>query len=304
MSFRLTILGSSSAVPTRDRQLSAHLLEKDGRSFLIDCAEGTQFQILKFNLKINKIEHIFISHLHGDHFYGIFGLLSSMSMLGREKDLHLYAPENLLSLIEMHLKAENRVLNFDLIFHSLNFDYPEIIFQDESLKISSFPLVHSVPVCGFRFDELYGDLNIKKEIVESMNIPFEWIVSIKKGADYKDSEGKVYPNNDLTYRAKEVSSYAYCSDTAYLPEIVTNLKDVKVLYHETTFLQPDLEKARLKKHSTTFEAAEIAKNANAKTLIAGHFSSRYMEHWMFEKEIKKIFKGEIILAEDGFELEF
>jgi len=291
MSFELTILGSSSALPTSDRYPTAQVLHVPGRFFLIDCGEGTQIQIRRQKIGFAKIKHIFISHLHGDHFYGLIGLLSTFNLLGLKNDIHIYSPSELKNLIQPqldHLKAD---LQFKIIFHPLNFKKPQQIYADKRVEVFSFPLKHSSPTCGFLFKEVQKQPNIQKECILKYNIPVAEIKNIKAGGSFKTPEGEIIPNSELTVPPPKPCSYAFCTDTKFLPEISEIIKDVDLLYHEATFTEKMKDTAKQTMHSTAREAAEIARLANAKKLLIGHFSARYKTVSEFEEETKAVFEN-------------
>ncbi len=275
MVFSVTILGSNSAIPTLKRNPTSQLLNHNERLFLIDCAEGTQIQLRRSHIRMQRINHIFISHLHGDHFFGLIGLISSMHLLGRTKELHLFAPPQLEDIIDIQLNASQTELNYPLIFHPINPDANETIYEDDKLIISTIPLNHRIPTCGFLFKEKKGKRRIRKQMVKDMNIPVDDIVKIKDGADFTNTEGTIYKNAEITEQPNAPRSYAYCSDTAYHEAIIPIITNVSLLYHEATFMQEKADVAAEKFHSTAIEAATIAKKANAEKLIIGHFSNRY-----------------------------
>jgi ribonuclease Z len=297
-------LGSSSALPTSERFPTAHLLNASERFFLIDCGEGTQMQLRKFRIKLGKINHIFISHLHGDHVFGIFGLVSSFSLLGRTSKLHFYGPDMLEELILDHLKFFRGELTYPVVFHKFQIHRSAMIYQDSKIDVHTIPLKHRVPTCGFLFKEKPGNRNIKKELIDQYNIPIRDIVRIKEGSDFTTADGSVIPNEELTLPAYRPRSYAYCADTAYHEGIIDQVKGVDLFYHETTFLHDDIELATGTGHSTSRQAAEIAMKAGVKKLLMGHFSSRYKHPEMFEQEARTIF-GESYAVNDGdiFEVE-
>jgi ribonuclease Z len=273
--FSVTILGSNSAIPTLKRNPTSQLLNHNERLFLIDCAEGTQIQLRRSHIRMQRINHIFISHLHGDHFFGLIGLISSMHLLGRTKELHLFGPPQLEDIIDIQLNASQTELNYPLIFHPINPDANEIIYEDDKLIISTIPLNHRIPTCGFLFKEKKGKRRIRKQMVKDMNIPVDEIVKIKDGADFTNTEGTTYKNAEITDQPNAPRSYAYCSDTAYHEAIIPIIRNVTLLYHEATFMQEKADVAAEKFHSTAIEAATIAKKAKAEKLIIGHFSNRY-----------------------------
>ncbi len=272
---KLTILGSSSALPTSERHLSAHVLNAHERFFLIDCGEGTQMQLRRNRIRFGKINHIFISHLHGDHVFGLYGLLSTFSLMGRITPLHLYAPENYKHILYPHLNDFDIHLNFEIDFVSLKGDDPVQILDDKYITVTSLPLKHRVPSFGFIFREKPGLRNIIKESIDLHHIPLVRIPAIKKGEDFTTSEGITIKNEEITIPPAKSISYAYCSDTKYFSRLASFLKDVDLLYHEATFGNELASLAQTTGHSTTLDAARTAKDANVKDLIIGHFSSRY-----------------------------
>ena len=291
MAFELTILGSSSALPTSERYPTAQVLNASGRFFLIDCGEGTQIQIRRQKIAFGKIRHIFISHLHGDHYYGLIGLISTFNLLGIKNDLHIYSPSQLKEILQPQLNLLKAGLQFNIIFHPLNFKKPELIFEDKVIEVISFPLKHSINCCGFLFREKTKERNIKKEYIQEFNIPIAQIRAIKQGADFKTENGKIIPNEQLTTPPPPPVSYAFCSDTAFHPPVVETIKEVSTLYHEATFTEEMKEWAVKTYHSTALDAAKIAKMANAGKLIIGHFSSRYKTTDQFLKEAQSEFKN-------------
>ena len=301
MSFEITILGCGSASPTSNRNPSAQFLFVQDISLLIDCGEGTQVQLRKHKIRMQKIQHIFISHLHGDHFFGLPGLLSTFHLLGRKNELHIYAPSELKALLDTLFKASKTYLRYPIHYHSLNFDAPELIFQNKKLEIHSFPMRHSIEVCGFKFSEKSKLRKINRSVVDAFGVPQYLFNSLKEGADFTCDDGQVVLNAMLTLDPDVSRSYAYCSDTSYFPEICTMIKDVDLLYHEATFAN-DMEKLAYKtKHSTAEQAAIIAQKAQVKNLILGHFSARYTDHSILLKEAKMVFKNSQA-AEDGLKI--
>ncbi|MCK4663085.1 MAG: ribonuclease Z [Bacteroidales bacterium] len=298
MSFSLTILGSSSALPTKDRFSTAQVLNILERFFLIDCGEGTQIQLRKFNIKFAKINNIFISHLHGDHYFGLNGLISTFNLLGRKNDLNIYAPIQLEQLIKCQSKILDNELEFNINFHKITPKRSEIIFEDDKLTVKTIPLKHRIPTCGFLFKEKPRQKNIRKDMVEFLKIPIKEIIKIKDGADYISNDGKLYTNDVLTIPPPKPRSYAYCSDTLYSEKIIPVIKDVDLLYHEATFAERHKSKAKESFHSTSVQAATIALKANVKKLIIGHFSPRYKDLSPLLNEAKSVFKN-TELAEDG-----
>lgn len=289
MAFELTILGSSSATPTSERYPTAQVLNASGRFFLIDCGEGTQIQIRRQKIGFGKIKHIFISHLHGDHYYGLIGLISTFNLLGLKNDLHIYSPSQLKDIIQPQLDFLKGDLQFNVIFHPLNFKKPQLIFEDKKVEVVSFPLKHSINCCGFLFREKEKEANIKKECIQQYNIHIAQIVKIKQGADFIPQDGNPIPNEELTTPPPPPLSYAFCSDTAFYPQIVDVIKGVDLLYHEATFTEELRDWADRTYHSTALDAAKIAQLANAGKLILGHFSSRYKSVNPFLEEARSVF---------------
>ena len=285
MKFELTILGCGGAIPTLERKPTSQYLNIQDRHFLIDCGEGTQIQLRKFKCKFSKIDHIFISHLHGDHFLGIFGYLSSLNLLGRNNDIHIYAPENLNNLLEVHNSVSGKNFNFNIVFHPLNFSNLKRIYNDKIMEVFSFPVKHSVPTCGFLFKEKSTDRRMIKEKIKELDLNIE---SIKKFKNSENCEvnGVLIDYNDVTTQGNQPRTYAYCADSQYDENIISYLENVDLIYHESTFLDSKMDKAIKTKHSTAKQAATIALKANAKQLIIGHFSARYDNSDQFLEEAK------------------
>ncbi|WP_299580265.1 ribonuclease Z [uncultured Sunxiuqinia sp.] len=290
MPFQLTILGSSSAMPTSLRYPTAQVLNVLGRFFLIDCGEGTQHQIRKNKISFGRIDHIFISHLHGDHFFGLIGYISTQVLLGRTKDLHIYAHSELQRYTQFQQDFLGMgELGFRLVFHPLNFKKPQVILDDVKLTVTSFPLKHRIPCCGFLFQEKEKEPNIRKEQLKFYQIPIREIKNIKDGADFTTEDGEIIPNKKLVIPAPKPRSYAFCSDTAYTEKILPVIQHVDLLYHEATFAESEKEMAKTTFHSTGKEAALIAQKAQAGQLLIGHFSARYKEPTSILKEAQSIF---------------
>ncbi len=298
MPFDLTILGSSSALPTSDRYPTAQVLNILGRFFLIDCGEGTQIQLRRQKIGFSKIKHIFISHLHGDHYFGLIGLISTLNLLGLKTDIHIYSPSELKNLIQPQLDFIKGEMKVNLIFHPLNFKKVQKIYSDKRVEVFSFPVKHSISTSGFLFKEIQKQPNIKKEAIQEYNIPIAKIKDIKAGADFTTESGKIIPNKKLTTPPPQPRSYAFCTDTAYHEPIIDIIKDVDLLYHEATFPEEMKDFAHKTLHSTATDAARIAKLANVKKLIIGHFSARYNDASLFEKEARTVFEN-TVAAKDG-----
>lgn len=298
MTFSITILGSNSAIPTLKRNPTAQLINQAERLFLVDCAEGTQLQLRKNHVKLQRISRIFISHLHGDHFFGLIGLISSMHLLGRARELHVYGPQPLEEIISLQLRVSETTLNFPYYFHPLNMEMHELIYEDNRLGIYTIPMNHSIPTCGFLFREKQGKRRIRKEIAMQKKIPVEQIPGIKEGADFINEVGQTIKNTEITDDPPMPRSYAYCSDTAYHEAIIPIIRNVDLLYHEATFMQDRAAAAADKLHSTAYEAGLIAQKAEVKKLIIGHFSNRYESVGELVAEAKTVFQN-VEAAVDG-----
>jgi len=303
MSFKLTILGCSSAIPTLERNPTAQLLNVNERFFLIDCGEGTQLQLRKYQLSFQRINHIFISHLHGDHYFGLIGLISSMHLLGRNKELHIYAFKELEEIIKLQLEASKTELNFPLFFHALPEDSDNIIFEDDIIRVSNLTLNHSIKCSGFLFEEKKRLRKIIKSKVEQYNVPYDKMNSLQDGADWINSKGDIIPNNILTIKNTLPHKYAFCSDTRYYEPLINSIKNVDVLYHETTFMKDLEERANETGHSTTWQAATIAKKAKVRRLLIGHYSQRYKNLEDLLDETKKLFPN-VSLSSAGLLIDF
>ncbi len=303
MSFKLIILGCNSAIPTIKKNPIAQLLNADERFFLIDCGEGTQIQLLKNKIKAQRIDHIFISHLHGDHYFGLIGLINTMHLQGRTKELNLYAHKQLKEIIDLQFTVSNTELRFPLFFHPIPKDKQKVLFEDGKIMISNLILKHSIPSSGFLFLEKNKKRNILKEKIKKYNIPINRIENIKLGEEFITNSGKVIQNSELTTISDSLHSYAFCSDTEYVEENTKKIKDVTLLYHEVTFMKELQGKAKKTGHSTTIDAATIAKKARVKKLLIGHFSKRYKNLNKILEETKSIFPNSI-LASDGMLIDF
>ncbi|MAW21664.1 MAG: ribonuclease Z [Flavobacteriales bacterium] len=303
MSFKLTILGCSSAIPKIDRNPTAQLLNVNERFFLIDCGEGTQIQLRRYELNFQRINHIFISHLHGDHYFGVIGLITTMHLLGRNKDLHIYAHKELKDIIDLQLSASNTELNYPLFFHPLAEDEGSIIFEDDDIKVSNLILNHSIKCSGFLFEEKRSKRKIINLEVEKYNVPYDKMNSLKDGADWINSKGEIISNEILTTQNTSPNRYAFCTDTKYDESLVEKVKGVDLLYHEATFTS-DLELRAIETgHSTTLQAASIARKAKVKTLAIGHYSQRYRDLDKLLTQTQKGFKN-TILSYPGLLIDF
>lgn len=275
MTFEVTILGSSSATPVYNRNPTAQLLNCNEKFYLIDCAEGTQQQLIKFGLKAAKIDYVFISHLHGDHYFGLIGLLSSMHLNGRIKPLYIYAPEAIKEILELQFKHSDTHLKYELIYFAIDASKPEVIFENNDVIIETIILNHRIPCTGFKFTEKKRLRKLLVEKLENDNIAIELYPLLKRGVDLELPNGVVLKNADYTTDSAIPKSYAYCSDTLYDESYFDSIKDCDTLYHEATFLHEMIDRAKETHHTTALQAAQIATIVGAKQLLIGHFSSRY-----------------------------
>jgi len=267
----------------------SQLVDLNEKLFMIDCGEGTQLQMRKFKARISKLHSLFISHLHGDHIFGLPGLLSTLSMLGRTGDLHIYAHKEINLLIKPFLIYMGKHMSFKIKLFPLNPERQELLFENQSIKVSSFPLKHRIATNGFLFEEKESPRHIIREMIDFYRIPVKQIAEIKEGADFITPDGTIIRNKILTSSGNPARRYAYCSDTAYAPEIIPYIRNVDLLYHEATFAESELARAGETYHSTARQAAEIARAANVRQLVIGHYSSRYNELGVLLKEAAAVF---------------
>jgi len=295
---RLNILGCHSATPLENAHTTSQVLEVRDHLFLIDCGEGTQTELRKNKIKFSRIKHVFISHLHGDHFYGLVGLISTFRLLGREADLHIYGPKGIKEIITLQLKLANSWTNYDLFFHELEQKDSHLIFEDDSLSVRTIPLDHRIYTNGFLFEEKMGLRRLDKDKIGAYDIPHYELQNLKRGKDIVLEDGTHLSNQSLTLDPHPIKRYAYCSDTAYNESIIPLIQEVDLLYHEATFLEDHQNLAAKTKHSTASQAAKIAQLAKVKRLVLGHYSSRYRDKSDFLKESLPIFES-VELASDG-----
>lgn len=302
MSFKVTILGCGSALPTTLRNQSAQIVHIDEREYLVDCGEGTQLMMRKQKMKLQKINQIFISHLHGDHYLGLYGYLSSLHLLGREKPMSIYGPPGLREIFEVHARYSKSQFKYPLEFIELQDEFTECIFENNQIQVFNLPLKHKIFCNGYVFKEKRKPRKMIKEKIEQFKIPLKKIKDIKAGESFNTAEGLIIPNEELTLDAPAPKSYAYCSDTAFVPALADAIQGIDLLYHESTFVESDLERAVETKHSTAKQAAEIARRAGVGKLLLGHYSARYTELDELLKEAQSIFPNSV-LAEDGMTIE-
>lgn len=305
MSFNLKILGSASAIPAFGRNHTSQVLQIYNNYFLIDCGEGTQTQLKKYRVNINKIHSIFISHLHGDHFLGLFGLISTMNLLGRETPLNIFGPKGLDEIITTQLKYSNSILKYETTFTTTNPTVSEEIYNGNNVSITTIPLEHRIDCTGFLFKEIHKPRRINPDCLADINLSNSELKSLKDGKDILNQDGTVkHINEEITLEPKKCRSYAYCSDTKFIKSIIPIIKNVDLLYHESTFLNKHGDRAAFTHHSTAEQAATVAKEAEVGKLLLGHFSSRYKSLDNFLIEAKPIFKNSFLALEgDSFDVE-
>lgn len=297
--FDLHILGCGSALPTKQHNPTSQVLNIREKLFMIDCGEGTQLQFRLNKLKLNRLNHIFISHLHGDHCFGLIGLISTLALLGRTGDLFIHAVPELETILRPQLNFFCKDIPFEVKINGFNSTKSELIYEDRSISVTTIPLIHRVPCAGFLFKETQKENHLKPDMIEFYKVPVKDLARIKQGDDYVCEDGTIITNSRLTTPASPSKSYAYCSDTAYNEAIIPIIEGIDLLYHESTFLEADAARAQMTGHSTAKQAAMIAKKANVKKLILGHYSSRYSDNELFRKEALEYFDN-IALANEGY----
>lgn len=299
---KLTILGCHSATPRINGNTTSQVLEIKNHTFLIDCGEGTQIELRRNKIKFGKIKHIFISHLHGDHVFGMAGLVSTFNLLTREADLHVYTPKGLKEVITLQMKLAASWTSYKLVFHELSSKTSALIFEDDQVEVYTIPLDHRVYTNGFLFKEKPAELKLDINAARKADIEVAYYQKIKQGFDVENKQGQLVRNDTLTKAPKPPNSYAFCSDTAYSESIIPIIENVSMLYHESTFLEKNVDLAIKTKHSTAKQAAQIALKAKVGLLILGHYSTRYGNFELFKEEAQTIFKN-VELAEDGKQFE-
>ena len=296
-SFKVHILGCGSALPTLQHYASSQIVEFRDKCFMIDCGEGTQMQVRHTHIHFSKIQAVFISHIHGDHFFGLIGMISTFGMLGRTAPLHIYAPAELESILNAQVELFCTGLEYNIVFHAVDTAERTVIYEDRSLIVETIPLEHRVPCCGFIFREKPALPHIRRDMIDFYNIPISQINNIKAGAGWTTPDGNFVPHERLTVPADAPRSYAYCSDTHYLPHLHELIKGVSTLYHESTYAEDNIEKARIYHHSTAAQAAMVARDANVGKLLLGHYSSRYRDESVLLDEAKAIFPNSYLTNE-------
>lgn len=296
-SFKVHILGCGSALPTLQHYASSQIVEFRDKCFMIDCGEGTQMQVRHTHIHFSKIQAVFISHIHGDHCFGLIGMISTFGMLGRTAPLHIYAPAELESILNAQVELFCTGLEYNIVFHAVDTTERVVVYEDRSLIVETIPLEHRVPCCGFIFREKPALPHIRRDMIDFYNIPISQINNIKAGAGWTTPDGNFVPHERLTVPADAPLSYAYCSDTRYLPHLHELIKGVSTLYHESTYAEDNIEKARIYHHSTAAQAAMVARDANVGKLLLGHYSSRYHDESVLLDEAKAIFPNSYLTNE-------
>lgn len=288
-SFRVHILGCGSALPTLRHFPSAQVIELREKLFMVDCGEGVQLQLRRLRVHFSKVSHVFISHLHGDHCFGLIGMISTFGLLGRTAKLHIYANEQLKGVLDCQMALFCRDLGYEVVFHPIDASCRQVIYEDRSLTVETIPLNHRMPTCGFLFREKPSLPHIRREMIDFYHIPTSQIQNIKNGADWITEEGEVVPNSRLVEPAAPPRSYAYCSDTRYMPDLHEMIKGVSTLYHESTYGDDNLSMAEKYFHSTARQAAMVARDAGAGQLVLGHYSSRYNDESVLLQQAREVF---------------
>ena len=289
--FRVHILGCGSALPTLRHFPSSQIVEVREKLFMVDCGEGAQMQLRRCHVRFTKVGHVFISHMHGDHCFGLIGMISTFGLLGRTATLHIHANKLLGDMIKRQMDLFCHDLGYEVEFHPIDATRREVIYEDRSLTVETIPLVHRLPTCGFLFREKPLLPHIRREKIDFYGIPISQIQNIKNGADWIMEDGTVIPNSQLVTPADEPRSYAYCSDTRYMPELHLQLKGVTTLYHESTYGEDNLQMAQKYNHSTARQAALVARDAEVGQLILGHYSSRYEDENILLEEAREVFEN-------------
>ena len=295
--FRVHILGCGSALPTPRHYASAQVVEVRGKLFLVDCGEGTQMQLRRSRIRFTKISAVFISHLHGDHCFGLIGMLSTFGLLGRTARLAIYAPAELDDMLHRQMQLFCHDFDYEVDFHPVDTTRQQVIYEDRSLTVESIPLEHRMPCCGFLFREKPQQPHIRRDMLDFYHIPLSQVNNIKSGADWTTPEGEHVPNSRLVTPAEPPRSYAYCSDTRYMESLAQRIQGVTTLYHESTYGDDNLLLAEKYCHSTARQAAQVARDAGARQLLLGHYSSRYEDEQVLLNEAKEVFDNAFLTDE-------
>ena len=301
--FRVHILGCGSALPTLRHHASSQVVEVRDKVLMLDCAEGTQMQLRRCRVRFTKLSHVFITHLHGDHCFGLIGMISTFGLLGRTARLHVHAPQALGPELERQIQFFTHDLDFDVVFHPVDTTVRQVVYDDRSIQVESIPLEHRVPCCGYLIQEKPTLPHIRRDVIDAYGVPLSQVGNIKNGADFVMPDGEVIPNGRLVVPADAPRSYAYISDTRYMPGLASQLKGVNVLYHESTYGDDHLPQSEKYFHSTARQAATVARDAGVGRLLLGHYSSRYEDERVLLNEAQEVFSNVSLTNEmDVFEL--
>ena len=296
--FKVHILGCGSALPTLHHMASSQVVELRDKQFMVDCGEGTQVQIRRSRINFNKIQAVFISHIHGDHCFGLIGMISTFGLQGRKSPLQVYAPAALGPMLQSQIELFCQHLSFEVVFHAIDTEKTDVIYDDRSLTVSTIPLQHRLPTCGFLFREKPTLPHIRRDMIDYLEIPVSQINNIKNGAGWTTPEGRTYSHEELTTPAEPTRAYAYCSDTRYVPTLHELIAGVDLLYHESTYCRDSQHRAEAYWHSTAADAATVAREAGVKKLLLGHYSSRYPDENAFLNEAREIFPESYLTNEN------
>ena len=296
--FKVHILGCGSALPTLHHMASSQVVELRDKQFMVDCGEGTQVQIRRSRINFNKIQAVFISHIHGDHCFGLIGMISTFGLQGRKSPLQVYAPAALGPMLQSQIELFCQHLSFEVVFHAIDTEKTDVIYEDRSLTVSTIPLQHRLPTCGFLFREKPTLPHIRRDMIDYLEIPVSQINNIKNGAGWTTPEGRTYSHEELTTPAEPTRAYAYCSDTRYVPTLHELIAGVDLLYHESTYCRDSQHRADAYWHSTAADAATVAREAGVKKLLLGHYSSRYPDENAFLDEAREIFPESYLTNEN------
>lgn len=295
--FKIHILGCGSALPTLHHYASAQVVEMRGKQFMIDCGEGTQMQLRRSRIRFTKLSAVFITHLHGDHCFGLIGMISTFGLLGRTAKLDVYAPKELELMLQEQMRMFCHNFDYEVAFHAVDTCKQQVVYEDRSLTVESIPLEHRMPCCGYLFKEKATLPHIRRDMIDFYQIPVSQINNIKAGADWITAEGETVPNSKLVEAADQPRSYAYCSDTRYIPTLHERIRGVTALYHESTYGEDNLLMAEKYYHSTARQAALVARDAGAGKLLLGHYSSRYEDENVLLNEAKQVFENSFLCDE-------
>ena len=295
--FKIHILGCGSALPTLHHYASAQVVEMRGKQFMIDCGEGTQMQLRRSRIRFTKLSAVFITHLHGDHCFGLIGMISTFGLLGRTAKLDVYAPKELEHMLQEQMRMFCHNFDYEVVFHAVDTRKQQVVYEDRSLTVESIPLEHRMPCCGYLFKEKATLPHIRRDMIDFYQIPVSQINNIKAGSDWITAEGETVPNSKLVEVADQPRSYAYCSDTRYIPTLHERIRGVTALYHESTYGEDNLLMAEKYYHSTARQAALVARDAGAGKLLLGHYSSRYEDENVLLNEAKQVFENSFLCDE-------